>query len=185
MTPGNSYRMMRPEEHGARRDGRRSSCQCQESRREFFRDTTVLLAGVLAGLGVAPDDAPAFPVDWAEPVSVDQQEATYPIPAADSATIDRANQVILVRYQDKIYAFSLACPHENTALRWLAKEGRFQCPRHESKYQPDGVFVSGRATRNMDRLPIRRAGSNVVVDLVNMFRSDKDMAAWDAAVVVL
>jgi hypothetical protein len=37
----------------------------------------------------------------------------------------------------------------------------------------------------MDRLPIKRDGANVVVDLVNMFRSDKDRAGWDAAVVTL
>jgi hypothetical protein len=37
----------------------------------------------------------------------------------------------------------------------------------------------------MDRLPIRRSGEHVVVDLVNMFRSDKDKAAWDTAAVAL
>jgi Rieske Fe-S protein len=160
-------------------------CECGTGRRDFLRDAAGLVAGALAGLGVSPEEARGLPVGWAEPVGADQQTATYPIPAADGVTLDRANQVILVRYQNKVYAFSLACPHENTALRWLAKEGRFQCPRHESKYQPDGVFISGRATRNMDRLPIRRDGANVVIDLVNMFRSDKDRAGWDAAVVAL
>jgi Rieske Fe-S protein len=144
-----------------------------------------LIAGVLAALGAPPEVVQAFPVRCGEPLGADKQEATYPIPETDGATIDRANQVILVRYQNKLYGFSLACPHEYTALRWLASENRFQCPRHESKYQADGVFVSGRATRNMDRLPIRRVGANVVVDLVNMYRSDKDKAAWDAAAVAL
>jgi Rieske Fe-S protein len=163
----------------------RPRCECEAGRRDFLRDAAGLVAGALAALGVSPDEARALPVGWAEPVDADQQTATYAIPAADGVTIDRTNQVILVRYQSKVYAFSLACPHENTALRWLAKEGRFQCPRHESKYQPDGVFISGRATRDMDRLPIKRDGANVVVDLVNMFRSDKDRAGWDAAVVTL
>ena len=39
---------------------------------------------------------------------------------------------------DRCYAFNLACPHENTALKWLPKDGRFQCPKHESQYQPCG-----------------------------------------------
>ena len=63
------------------------------------------------------------------------------MPAADGVTIDRDAQVILVRFQQKVYAFNLACPHENTALRWRERDVRFQCPRHESQYQPDGTFI--------------------------------------------
>lgn len=165
--------------------GDEAQCFCASDRRQFFRDASVLIAGALVAIGIPQDQAQALPLDWVEPLATDQQEATYAIPTGDGATIDRTNQVVLVRFQNKVYAFALACPHENTALRWLAKENRFRCPRHESRYQPDGVFVSGRATRNMDRLPIRRAGSSVVVDIVNMFRSDKDKSAWDAASVAV
>ena len=112
-------------------------------------------------------------------------ECRYPIPQTDGVTIDRTNQVILVRFQNFAYAFNLACPHENTALKWLPKDGRFQCPRHESKYQPNGTFMSGRATRNMDRLAIRRDGSDLVVNLDTMWQSDRDAAAWAAATVSL
>ena len=38
--------------------------------------------------------------------------------APRAATIDRDNPVILVRFQQKVYACALAYPHENTALRW-------------------------------------------------------------------
>ncbi len=72
-------------------------------------------------------------------------ERTYPVPREDGVTIDRDAQVILVRNQQKMYVFNLACPHENTALRWRPEDHRFQCPRHQSKYQPDGTFISGRA----------------------------------------
>jgi Rieske Fe-S protein len=110
-------------------------------------------------------------------------ERTYPLPASDGVTIDRDAQVILVRYPNRVYAFALACPHENTALRWRQQDLRFQCPRHESTYRPDGTFMSGRATRNMDRFAIRRAGDTVVVDLERWFRSDEQPAEWGAAVV--
>ena len=93
--------------------------------------------------------------------------------------------MILVRVQQRVYAFNLACPHENTALRSRAGESRFQCPRHESKYQPDGTFVSGRATRNMDRFAVKRTGDNVVVDLAHLYRSDQEQAQWAAAVVTV
>jgi Rieske Fe-S protein len=106
---------------------------------------------------------------------------SYPLPTADGVLIDKPNEVILARHQGSVYAFALSCPHQNTALRWLAEEGRFQCPKHKSRYQPDGTFISGRATRNMDRLPIRRDGAMVVVDVDHVFESDKDQAAWSAA----
>jgi Rieske Fe-S protein len=100
-------------------------------------------------------------------------------------TIDRDTQVILVRFQQKAYAFNLACPHENTALRWRPRDGRFQCPRHESQYQPDGTFIQGRATRNMDRFAVKVAAGNLVVDLNRLFRSDQQAADWSAAAVAV
>jgi nitrite reductase/ring-hydroxylating ferredoxin subunit len=112
-------------------------------------------------------------------------EMRYPIPAGDGVTIDKTAQVIIVRYQGHAYAFNLACPHQNQMLRWLPKEGRFQCPKHESKYQPTGVFMNGRATRNMDRLAIRVDGTSLVVNVDRMFMSDKDPAGWAAATVTI
>src|SRR6476659_771487 len=112
-------------------------------------------------------------------------EARYPLPAGDGVTIDKTAQVIIVRYQGHAYAFNLACPHQNQMLRWLPKEGRFQCPKHESKYQPNGTFMNGRATRNMDRLAIRVDGGQLVVDVDKMFMSDKDPVGWAAATVTI
>ena len=82
-------------------------------------------------------------------------------------------------------AFSLVCPHQRTALRWNQGDGQFQCPKHHSKYRPDGTFVSGRATRGMDRFSVTRSGDEIVVDLDAMHKEDKDPAGWAAAVVHL
>jgi len=112
-------------------------------------------------------------------------EMRYPVPASDGVTIDKTAQVIIVRYQGHAYAFNLACPHQNQMLRWLPKEGRFQCPKHESKYQPTGVFMNGRATRNMDRLAIRIDAGSLMVNVDRMFMSDKDPSGWAAATVVV
>jgi nitrite reductase/ring-hydroxylating ferredoxin subunit len=116
-------------------------------------------------------------------VAADGQEHRYALPAADGVLVDSDNQVILVRRDGRVMAFNLACPHENTALRWRRLDDRFQCPRHESKYRPDGTFIEGRATRHMDRLAIRRDGDHVVVDLGRMIRSDQEPDAWAAASV--
>jgi Rieske Fe-S protein len=110
-------------------------------------------------------------------------EKTYPLPTVDSANIDRAAQVILVRFHNNVFAFALSCPHENAAVKWLPKDSRFQSSKHDSRYQPDGVHTAGRATRNMDRFAIRRDGASVIVDLQHWFQSDKDPSGWASAVV--
>jgi len=107
----------------------------------------------------------------------------YPIPAADGAFIDRDAQVILVRWQNSIYAFALSCPHQRTALRWREEDQRFQCPKHKSKYRPDGRFIEGRATRGMDRFHVALEGNEVVVDTNVMYKQDVDAAGWEHATV--
>ncbi len=137
----------------------------------------------VAAFGLAGADAAALPVAFGASGTASGSERRYPVPPADGVTIDRKNQVIVVRFQQHLYAFNLACPHENTALKWLPKDGRFQCPKHESRYQPSGQFIDGRATRNMDRLGVRVEDNMLVVDLNKFYRSDKDAAGWAAATV--
>jgi nitrite reductase/ring-hydroxylating ferredoxin subunit len=112
-------------------------------------------------------------------------EKRYPIPAGDGVTIDSPAQVVLVRFAQHVYAFAQACPHKNAALRWRGGDGRFQCPKHESTFKPDGTFIAGRAKRHMDRLPIRRAGDDVIVDVDASYKSDAQPAEWAAATVAL
>ncbi|MEO8000223.1 MAG: Rieske (2Fe-2S) protein [Gemmatimonadaceae bacterium] len=109
----------------------------------------------------------------------------YPIPATDGVSIDTTNYVILARADNKVYAFALSCPHQNTSLRWNAKDHRFQCPKHKSRYAASGEFLDGRATRNMDRLPIKLEANAVAVDTVHEIRSDQDAAKWASAFVQL
>jgi Rieske Fe-S protein len=105
------------------------------------------------------------------------------IPASDSVNIDHKAQVILVRAQGHVFVFNLACPHQNAAVKWLPADARFQCTKHNSKYTPDGVYLAGRATRNLDRFAVRRDGNFVVADLDRLIQSDKDAAGWAAAMI--
>jgi Rieske Fe-S protein len=143
------------------------------------------MLATMTGVSLWPETAAAVPVVQGNGTETGTGEQAYPLPAADGVTIDGEAQVILVRFQQKAYAFNLACPHENTALRWKKRDGQFQCPRHKSKYQPDGTFVSGRATRNMDRFAVRRAGESLLVDVARLLRSDEQPQEWALAVVAL
>jgi Rieske Fe-S protein len=90
-----------------------------------------------------------------------------------------------VRLQGRVIAFNLSCPHENAAVRWKPAVGRFECTKHDSKYAPDGKYIGGRSTRNMDRLLIKRDGASVIVDLSTVVKSDAQPAEWAAAVITI
>lgn len=154
-------------------------------RRDFLRTATAALSVALGSLAMTPREAAALPLSLLRSLEREGDEVTYPIPAKDGVTIDDNNEVILVRWQSQAYAFNLSCPHQNTALRYLAADNRFQCPKHKSKYQPDGTFISGRATRNLDRFAIRKDGSKLIVDVGAMYKSDKQAAGWAAAKVAV
>ena len=161
-----------------------AACMGPASRRDFLREAASLLA-CAASLGLTPGLSRQFAVERRSALRVLGGEAVYPLPPSDGATIDRDHEVILVRSQDRIYAFALWCPHQHTALRWQDEERQFRCPKHKSTFQPDGVFVSGRATRGLDRHPLRRDGETVVVDLAVTLREDEDAERWRQAVVQL
>ena len=116
-------------------------------------------------------------------LSRSKETLSYVIPAKDEVQIDKDNDVILVRWQNNVYAFNLSCPHQNTALRWNDAAKEFQCPKHKSKYTPVGSFISGRATRGMDRFAIQRQGANVVIDVDKIYEEDENEAQWKAAFV--
>jgi Rieske Fe-S protein len=132
-------------------------------RRSFL--TTALLLPVIASIRISRD------------------EKSYVIPAADGVQIDKDQDVIISRTQGRIFAFNLACPHQNTALRWDGGKTRFQCPKHKSIYTPEGVFVEGRATRGMDRFAVRKDGGSIIVSLDTLYEQDKDGEKWVKAFV--
>jgi Rieske Fe-S protein len=154
-------------------------------RREFLLDALRAGAAALVAIGMVPGSADAMPLRWITALAARDEERTYPVPASDGVQIDKANEVIIARSGKSVYAFNLSCPHQNTALRWDAGGNRFQCPKHKSKYRPDGTFIEGRATRGMDRFAVRLTGSNIVVDLDKLYQEDTDAALWQHAVVTL
>lgn len=156
-----------------------SPCGSCSARRDFLRQTFTAGAA-LAGLTLL---GPVREIAALEPRNGARGPVKYALPAADGVSIDATNEVILCRSAGEVYAFALSCPHQNTALKVLPKNAGFQCPRHKSKYQPNGTFISGRATRNMDRLQITRDGATISVDPDIAFESDSDPARWATALI--
>jgi Rieske Fe-S protein len=150
-------------------------------RRSFLKDGLMAVAA-LAALGASAETLHAMTLSSAT-ATRDGALLRYPIPAADGATVDAVNKVIVVRFQNSIHAFALECPHRGTDVQWQADRGRFYCPKHKSTFQPEGTFVAGKAERNMDRYPVRIEGAELIVDTAAFIRSDRDAAGWAAAKV--
>jgi nitrite reductase/ring-hydroxylating ferredoxin subunit len=158
-------------------------------RREFLRAAGAVVASLgLFGGGARVASAMPLP-GVARPLGASRADSAaekrYAIPAADGVAIDKGNSIIIARAAGKVYAFSLSCPHQNTALRWSAEDREFQCPKHKSHYRPDGAFIEGRATRDMDRMAIRRDGNAIVVDVDLLIQADEHPREWAAAFVAV
>jgi nitrite reductase/ring-hydroxylating ferredoxin subunit len=158
-------------------------CESAPDRRVFLERSAAIAAAVLLDLGVTHRALAAMRPGVLNALVRSASTVTYPIPAADGVQIDRTNEIILARWKGLVTAFNLACPHQRAPLRWLAEDGRFECPKHHSRYTPDGSYISGRATRAMDRMAITRQGSNVVVDLDVMYKQPDQPEQWKAAEV--
>lgn len=150
-------------------------------RRAFLRDLSLAVAGALAGLGALPGTARAAGIRFIEATETAGLEHRYPIPTTDGVTIDRSEGVMLARVNGKLYALSLACPHQNTALRWEDDAHEFKCPKHHSEFRADGTLIGGRANRSLDRFAVRRDGQDVMVDVDKLYREDEDPGPWSAA----
>jgi nitrite reductase/ring-hydroxylating ferredoxin subunit len=127
------------------------------------------------------------PVRWleGEAGTGGDDQVAYAVPDRDGVSVDRDNELILVREAGAVYAFALSCPHQRSMLKWQEKDNQFRCTKHGSKYEPSGEYVSGRATRGMDRYAVRVEAGQVVVDKSRKFLQDEDPAGWEGAVAML
>lgn len=165
-------------------EGSCSGCALGDAmdRRDFLGDAIKAVLVAVGADAVLARAAAALPLREIAGTG-NRRAKLYPLPESDGVAIDKSESVIVARFQGKAYAFSLACPHQNTALRWDGKRGRFQCPKHNSRYQPNGTFIEGRATRGMDRFAVTLDGGQLSVDLDKLYHQDKQPAEWDAAFV--
>lgn len=150
-------------------------------RRAFVRGAAAAL-GALAALGLSGEEAMALPVRVVRGRRGRSGGKRYPMPTSDGVVFDDAEGIVIVRRGELAWALLATCPHKAVVkIKWQGDEHRFQCPKHESRYEVNGTFIEGKATRNLDRLPVRKDGRELVVDVDTVLESDKDASGWAAA----
>ena len=156
------------------------------SRRAFMKEMALAAVGLLGVSALRPAEALAESAIAIEPLgngSVGGRlQRSYALPTSDVIQVDVDNEVIIARWQNRVYAFSTKCPHKGATLRWLDDEQKIFCPKHKARFGRDGAHLSGRGTRALHRYDISRSGNSIVVDLDVELREDADPAAWKAAV---
>jgi nitrite reductase/ring-hydroxylating ferredoxin subunit len=153
-------------------------------RRAVLRNAALAVAGALA-LGATAREALAERVAEATASLRRGLLRAYALPGEGTVSVDAANDLVLARWDNRVYAFSLKCPHRGTRLEWQAAERTLFCPKHKARFAPDGAHLSGRQSRDLDRYDIKREGSSVVVDLGALRRADQDGERWRTAVVAV
>jgi len=156
------------------------------SRRAFFRDVAAVVAGALA-VGAAGTPALALAESVLETKAIRRRgnQKSYLLPRRNSIAIDSSDDVVIARWENRVYAFSLRCPHRGTKLEWLDGEKRIFCPKHKARFQPNGLHESGRQSRDLDRYALRLQGDTLIVDLDLLYRADRDPEAWRNAMIVV
>lgn len=162
-----------------------AACAASDGRRDFLKHAAALVAGALAGVAGGGAPASAVAVTLGQALGKAGNQLTYALPAADGAAVDLDNAVVIARVQNTVVALSLKCPHAGGKLVWKPPVNRYECSRHDSRFEPPGVYISGRAKRNMDRFTVKRNGDTIVVNTAQTVRSDTQQAQWDAAALTL
>jgi nitrite reductase/ring-hydroxylating ferredoxin subunit len=152
-------------------------------RRAFLRNSALFAVGVLVAQGLSPDAALADQARFIEPLETTARERTYGLPTHDSVSVDEAQRLIIVRANNRVYAFSLECPHRGRLLEWQPDGPQFYCPKHKARYSTEGANIGGRKTSALDRYALRRDGARVVVTLDQLLSATDTPAEWKAAVV--
>lgn len=107
-------------------------------------------ATVPAGNGATTEVDVGSPHDYSQDGSYDEH---------------RASGIVLVRRDDRLYAFSARCPHKGCKVR-AADEGGFRCPCHGSTFDAEGRVMTGPATANLTALKLKLTSeSRVLVKL--------------------
>ena len=77
-----------------------------------------------------------------------------------------AGPVMVIRNPDDpngVIAVNSTCPHRGCIVEWAPADEQFQCPCHNSIFEPDGSFVSGPANNALDTFMAKVEGDQVLV----------------------
>ena len=106
------------------------------SRRLFFQQMGSAALATLALSGLAPNLVLAESVRAISGATLTLGQRAYPVPNADSVSVDEAAGVIIVRAANHLYAFSTECPHRGAQLEFLAAEKTIYCRKHKARFEP-------------------------------------------------
>lgn len=93
------------------------------------------------------------------------------LPQAEAPILDVDARVAIARVDDRVYAHSLLCTHEQCVVGFDDDDAVFDCPCHGARYATDGAMLAPPARRALDRHPLALTDEGgVQVDLTVRLR---------------
>ncbi len=155
------------------------------SRREFVNKAalTVGWASLAGTIGISA--GPAFgrfmmPNVLEEPdpnVRVGPKEKYVAMAPGEVNEDFKKNGIWMIRLEDRFTALSTTCTHLGCIPNWLENDRKFKCPCHGSGFKQDGINFEGPAPRPLERLQIRMADGEIVINKKVKFLQEQGQ--WD------
>lgn len=134
-----------------------------------------LAAGSLGGI-LAGCTGPPIPVE----LDIDPDDLVPGTPMEVEFALDLGDRTVAAsawlvkRSSGEIIAFDPRCTHGLCSYAWLPDVGQFSCRCHDGNFAPDGTVISGKPTRDLDRLVVRVTGDAVEVDMPGNFATPRE-----------
>lgn len=134
------------------------------NRKDFISKAGALVA--LGTLGVSfescsDDDFPT--PDLGNGLDVDMTQAPFDEIISRNWVLHPDENVLIVRWDGRIRAFTSVCTHEGCARDWVFGRGVFTCTCHTSKFDYNGEVVAGPATKNLAEFSVTQEGDRLLI----------------------
>jgi cytochrome b6-f complex iron-sulfur subunit len=150
----------------------------------FFGALT--LAGVEIAASVVPFMQVRKIIGLGAPVNVGPKAAVLAAFAEsdDAPILFRQGHFFLLHAPGGIVAAYRKCTHLGCAVPWVAAEGQFHCPCHQSKYDKHtAVVTDGPAPKPLQLFHITETDGELVVDTNPLNVIDRRANRWDPSVI--
>lgn len=141
------------------------------TRRRFLTATFVGATAIGLGALAAPLARYAYPI--IKPEVFERRQVTTldnltPLGAGINFEYQEIPAQLIMLADGTPAAYSLICPHLGCIVKWVVRDGLFECPCHAAKFEPNGDVASGPPPRPLTRLITVVEGDTVFVEGVEL-----------------
>jgi cytochrome b6-f complex iron-sulfur subunit len=130
------------------------------SRRAFLQLGLAAMGAAWVGTWIQTRLFPSDTNEEAKPVRIALNE----LPVGGTKQINYGGtQVLVLRTQESVRAFSMVCTHLGCLVEWQPTEEGFYCPCHDGRFDQFGEVTAGPPPVPLEQFPATIEGDQVIV----------------------